>query len=108
MDVEVCTGVPARQPTAVGGGERQRHHVLVVRDHPPVHHRQRNGAVRFGGRLHLPDGARDRPQSCDGGVDNTQRNIVANPTRNAGRRLAVAVEQSHQIWAARAAGELAR
>ena len=33
---------------------------------------------------------------------------MAYPAEDAGRRLAVAVEQSHQMWAARAAGELAR
>jgi hypothetical protein len=50
VKVEVCTGMPARQPMAVDGRERQRHHILVARHHLPVHHVQRDAPIQHRGR----------------------------------------------------------
>ena len=45
LHIDVGAGMPAGQRFTVCGGERQRHHVLVVGHRLPVDHTQRPGSV---------------------------------------------------------------
>ncbi len=77
MDVDVRTGEPPRQRLAVGGRQGQCDHVLVVRDHPTVHHAQRMCVVSFrdGGR---PPNARGKtPDAGHDDLGNAQKRVVA-------------------------------
>jgi hypothetical protein len=77
MDVDVRAGMPARRAAAGGWHQCQRDDVLIVRDDLAVGHRQRDGVVVVRRCRHLPDGTRNGPQSREGGVGQTQRDIVA-------------------------------
>jgi hypothetical protein len=96
VDVKVCTGTPGWQRRTVGAGERQRHHVLIVGDHPAAHHRQRDAAVAMGRRRDTPDRSRQRPQCGDRGVGEAEQHVVRRATRGARRRLPEPVKDTHQ------------
>jgi hypothetical protein len=98
MDVQVGTGVPGRQLSAVTGGQGEGDHIVVVGHYPAIDNRQGDGAVNRTRHSRAAHGAGHREDTGESSIGDTEQRSRSGPQ----------AAQHGQECAARAAGELAR